>query len=173
MGRTRISVLTVLVFLALCHCAASAAPITLVPNTVNMFRDSRGANDVGIGQGERFQFGADIVGGSAGTTLGAVYPPTGFTVPQFVCGPLSVNANFCANATAFNSLRLQPWTLIFENGPDVLQVTGPSLAGTENPVPFPQDVTITGGGTTPTISWTMPGGFVPDGFRITSSIRIG
>jgi hypothetical protein len=34
------------------------------------------------------------------------------------------------------------------------------------PVPFPVDVTITGSGTTPTISWTVPGGFVPDGFRV-------
>ena len=44
-----------------------------------MFRDTRGANDVGIGQGERLQFGANIVGGSLGVSLGAAYP-SGFTL---------------------------------------------------------------------------------------------
>ena len=37
---------------------SEAAPITLVPNTLNMFRDTRGINDVGIGQGDFFQYGA-------------------------------------------------------------------------------------------------------------------
>ena len=49
------------VFGSLCFGAATpawATPITLVANTVNMFRDTRGINDVGLGQGDRFQFGA-------------------------------------------------------------------------------------------------------------------
>jgi hypothetical protein len=146
--------------------SVAANPIQLVPNTINMFRDTRGANDVGIAQGDRFQFGANIVGGSSGTTLGATYPPTGFTVSQFPCQPLTVSPNFCSRTTGFNANRLQPWTLRFENGADTLQVAGPSLAGTEQPVPFPVNVTISGSGVTPTISWTIPGGFTPDGFRV-------
>lgn len=145
---------------------AQAAPIELVPETVNMFRDTRGANDVGIVQGDRFQFGANVVGGSDGTTLGAVYPPTGFTVSQFPCDPLAVNPNFCARTTSFDSNRLQPWTLRFENGPDVLTATGPSLVGSEQPVPFPTNVSFSGSGLTPTIAWTIPDGFEPDGFRV-------
>ena len=39
-------------------------PITLVPNSVFMFRDTRGLNDVGIGQGNHFTYGADIQGSS-------------------------------------------------------------------------------------------------------------
>ena len=39
---------------------AAQSPLTVVPNTVNMFRDTRAANDVGIGQGESFQYGADL-----------------------------------------------------------------------------------------------------------------
>jgi hypothetical protein len=137
-----------------------------------MFRDTRGANDVGLAPGDRLQFGANVIGGSLGTTLGAVYPPTGFTVAQGACDPLAVSPTFCSRSTAFNSNRLQqPWTLIFQNGPDELRVSGPSLLGVNNdsilqPVPFPVDVTISGSGTTPTISWTIPGGFVPDGFRV-------
>ncbi|MFI4953080.1 MAG: PEP-CTERM sorting domain-containing protein [Burkholderiales bacterium] len=154
---------------------ALGAPIQLVAGSVNMFRDIRAANDVGIAQGDRFQFGADVVGGSVTTTLGATYAPDGFTVSQSACGPLTVDRNFCARTTdSVNVLgtmtnpatRLQPWTLTFQNGPDTLQVPGLPLAGTDTKVPFPVNVTISNSGLTPTISWTIPNGFVPDGFRV-------
>ena len=144
-----------------------ANPINLLPNTTNFFRDTRSLNDVGVGNGDFFQYGADIQGGSNGTTLSATYPPTGFTDPATPCVPLAVNGNFCANITAFSSARIaSPWTLQFKNGADTLNVTGPSLAGTADPVPFPVSVTITGSGVNPTISWTIPGGFAPDGFQV-------
>lgn len=148
-----------------------AAPIELIENSINMFRDTRAANDDKLAQGDLFQFGANIVGGSLGTTVGAVYPPTGFTVYQSACQPSSVNPYGCIRRTAFTPNRLEPWTLIFQNGLDELRVSGPALLGINNdnilqPVPFPVDVTISGGGITPTISWTIPGGFVPDGFRV-------
>ena len=145
---------------------ATAQPIQLVGGTLNMFRDTRGANDVGIGQGELFQFGADIVGGSVNVSLGATYPPSGFNTGQFKCSPLAVNGNFCAWAAAFTTSRLDPWTLRFSRGTDSLLRTGPSLAGTEAAVPFPVSVTLSGSGLTPRISWQVPGGFVPDGFRV-------
>jgi len=154
-------------FCAIALSEAVAAPIEVVPGTVNMFRDRRGANDVGIGQGDLFQYGANIVGGSLGTTVGATYPG-GFTDPQQACAPLAVNANFCANATPFNPNQIaQNWTVRFERaGETPLLVTAPSLAGTETAVPFPVNVTITGSGLTPTISWTIPGGFSADAVRI-------
>ncbi|MED5621497.1 PEP-CTERM sorting domain-containing protein [Ideonella sp. BN130291] len=142
------------------------ATIDLVPGTLNMFRDTRGANDVGVAQGDRFQFGADIVGGSLGVTLAALYPPTGFTVSRVACDPLAVNAGFCANSTVFNGGRLDPWRLTFQRGSDTLNVMGPALLGTESAVPFPVSVTLSGGGLHPTVSWTIPGGFAPNGFRI-------
>lgn len=153
--------------------SAWAAPINLVPNSLNMFRDTRGLNDVGIGSGDAFQFGADIVGGSQGTTLKGVYSPTGFMTGTTQCSPLAVNQNFCANETAFSNVRIaSPWTFNFRNGADLLSVTGPSLLANANaivnPVPFPVSVTITQGATaaTPTISWAIPNGVVPDGFRV-------
>jgi hypothetical protein len=33
-------------------------------------------------------------------------------------------------------------------------------------VPFPTNVTLSGSGVTPTVAWTVPGGFTPDGFRV-------
>jgi hypothetical protein len=145
-----------------------AAPISLVPNTVNMFRDIRGANNVGIGQGDILQYGADVAGGSAGTFLRATYPPTGFNDPVQACNPLAVSANFCSNGTGYNLGRVaQPWQLTFSRpGEAPLSLAGPSLAGTEVAVPFPVDVTITGRGVTPTISWTIPGAFIADAVRI-------
>ena len=51
-------------------------------------------------------------------------------------------------------------------GAESLTVAGPSLAGSELAVPFPVSVTLSGSGLTPTISWQVPGGFAPDGFRV-------
>jgi PEP-CTERM motif len=147
---------------------AHAAPIDLVAGTVNMFRNTSGANNAGIASGDYFQYGADIVGGSAGTTLGAVYPATGFTDAQANCQPLATRPNFCTNGTPFSANQIaQPWSLRFQRAgaADVI-VSGPSLAGTASPVPFPVNVTITGSGTTPTISWTNPGGFTTDAVRV-------
>lgn len=67
---------------------ATAAPISLLPGTVNMLRDTRGANNVGIGQGDLFQYGADVSGGSAGTLLSAatgrrLAPPAPQPVPRW------------------------------------------------------------------------------------------
>lgn len=148
---------------------AGAAPIALADNTLNMFRDTRGANDVGSAAGDRIQFGADIVGGSAGVLLGASYPnaaPFSFNINQFACNPLAVNANFCSRSTLFNLARLDPWAIRFTRGVDQLEVTGPTLAGAEQAVPFPVSVTLSGSGLTPTVSWQVPGAFAPDGFRI-------
>jgi len=147
---------------------ALAAPIQLVPGTVNMFRDTRGGNNVDIAAGDRLQYGADVGGGSTGTSLGASYPPTGFTQAQVLCVPLLVSPNFCSRQTVFNAGRIaEPWQLRFERaGESPLTVAGPSLAGAETAVPFPVDVTITGSGATPTISWTVPDGFTADAVRI-------
>ena len=145
---------------------ALAAPLVLESGTVNMFRDTRGANNVGIPSGDQIQYGANIVGGSEGTSLGAT-AATGFVGPQVACTPLAVNANFCANVALFSATRTAPWTLNFaRSGSTPVMVAGPSLVGAEVAVPFPVNVTISGSGLTPTISWTVPGGFAADAVRI-------
>src|SRR4030095_10203168 len=115
-----------LVLLALTFTVGSitAAEITIVPGTVNNFRDTRGLNDVGIGQGDRHQFGASSVP-SAGSTITGVQ---GITIGPINCQPLAVNANFCATAPPFNSSRLRSWNLTFTNGPDTATITTPPLA---------------------------------------------
>jgi hypothetical protein len=152
----------VLLALPLTVGSATAAPITIVPDTVNNFRDTRGLNDVGIGQGDRNQFGASIMP-SAGSTITGVQ---GIAVGPFACQPLAVNPNFCARAPLFNSSRLGSWNLTFTNGPDSATISTPTLAGAETAVPFPQSVTISGSGSTPTFTFTIPAGFSPDATRI-------
>lgn len=147
---------------------AQAAAIQLVPDTVNMFRDNRGANNVGIGQGDLFQYGADIVGGASGVQLRALASSINVADTFGNCTGLAVNRNFCSNSLRYTAARAQaPWVLEFAKaGEQPLQVAGPSLAGTEQAVPFPVNVSISGSGVRPTISWTIPDGFVPDAVRI-------
>ena len=78
--------------------SAWAAPIELTANSLNMFRDNRGLNDVGTTPGDFLQYGANIRGGSLGTSLGAFYGPQSLTDPAVECSPLLTNANFCSNS---------------------------------------------------------------------------
>jgi hypothetical protein len=83
---------------------------------------------------------------------------------------LATNPNNCANSTPYNvnaPRTASPWTFTFTRaGETPLIVTGPSLAGTGFRAPQPTSVTIRGSGTRPTIAWTLPPGYVPDGFRV-------
>jgi PEP-CTERM motif len=152
---------------ALCgEAAAATSGIQLVANTLNIFRDTRGSNDLNINPGDRVQFGADIVGGSAGVALGYRYDATGFASDPFPCSPLTVNPNICSRSPAFSTNRMGAWTLNFVRGSDTLAVQTPTLLGAEEKVPFPVSVSVTGGGTMPTLSWQIPGGFAPDGIRV-------
>ena len=173
---------------------ASAEPIVLGSNSLYMFRDLRAVNDVGLTAGDRLQYGANVVGGSANVTLSGFYAPQNLTDAAAPCSPVAVNQNFCGNAVAYASENpasvnfgipriAQPWSFTFQrtNSADSLTVTGPSVSEiatatsfTGGPfnlpgaVPFPTDVTISNGATplTPVISWNLPAGYTPDGFRV-------
>lgn len=154
--------------------ASTQSYAAIIVTGLNMFHDLRGDNNLGIGPGDKIQYGGNVQGGSAGTSLSATYPPTGFTDPAQVCGPLTVNGNFCANTIAFNVNRIAaPWNFTFTKaGEAPLTVigpvlpTGPGSDGIAFAVPHPNNVTISGSGATPTISWTLPAGYTPDGFRV-------
>jgi len=156
--------LLILIGLACGAHLASAASITNISG-INNFRETRSLNDVGIGQGDLDQFGADTVIPNAGTTITGTQG--GFTAGPTPCAGLAVNPNFCARTTPFSLSRLGPCSLTFQNGSDTATVMTPSLAGIPtDPVPFPAGVTIAGTGTTPTLSWKVPVGFAPDAVRV-------
>lgn len=165
----RVLMLIAFVLILTLPCSLWAAPIGLVPNTTNMFRDFRGVNNVGLGSGDVVQYGADIQGGSAGSTIGLLSATGAVLDAAVVCSPLAVNANFCANTLPFNTSLLSSTTTIqFGNGPDLLNVAAPSLAGANPTIPFPVSVTISAGATpqTPIFSWRIPAGFTPDAYRL-------
>jgi hypothetical protein len=164
-------VLSALVVLSLLMTAdpVLAAPITSITD-LNNFRNTQGINDVGNPQGDVFQYGANVVpNGDAGTRIFAVQgstrvPATGTNV----CSPLTTTPNFCAQSPAFNAALSGSWTLTFVNGPDQATAVTPPLtaAAAAGVVPFPVSVTISGSGTTPTLSWTIPASFTPDAIRV-------
>ena len=173
---------------------AFAEPIVLGANSLNMFRDLRGVNNVGISAGDRLQYGANVLGGSIDVTLSGFYAPQNLTDAATPCSPLAVNANFCSNSVAYANENpasvnsgipriAQPSSFTFQrtNSADTLTVTGPSVSEiatatsfTGGPfnlpgaAPFPTNVTISNGATptTPVISWNLPPGYTPDGFRV-------
>jgi hypothetical protein len=149
-------------------CQVPQAHAVLTVQNLSMFRDFRGPNDVGVQSGDVFQYSANIVGGSVGASISATYPPTGFRDPPGRCSPLLISPNFCANATPFSASRIaSPWNITFTKPAETpLTVIGPSLVGSDFRVPTPTAVTISGSGITPTINWTLPTGYTPDGFRV-------
>jgi hypothetical protein len=147
--------------------ATQADPITAITN-LNNFRDTRGLNDVGIGQGDLIQFGANVVpNGTAGTTMQPAQGTT--TLSAQPCIGLATSPNFCARTVPFSDGLRGAWTLTFRNGLDTAVATTPDLSllppAPSPPVPFPLSVTITGTGLQPTISFVVPGGFNPDAIR--------
>jgi hypothetical protein len=145
--------------------SAHAMPITTIDH-LNNFRDTRGLNDVGLGQGDSIQFGADVVpNGLQGTTMSAVQGAS--VLPPVICNALAIDANFCARSVAFSPTLNGAWTLNFHNGSDTATAVTPVLgAAAATPAPFPSNVTISGSGFTPTLSWTVPPGFTPDAVRV-------
>lgn len=159
-----VCVVAVQIFLMACV-SAHALPFTSIDH-LNNFRDTRGLNDVGIGQGDSIQFGADVVpNGLQGTTMSAVQGAR--TLSPSVCNALAVDPNFCARSVAFSPSLNGSWALAFQNGSDTATAVTPVLgAAAASPAPFPLNVTISGSGFTPTLSWTVPSGFVPDAVRV-------
>jgi hypothetical protein len=144
----------------------------VVVSDLNIFRDFRAANDVGIGAGDLFQFGANISGGSAGYTIQGIFTPANpLLATQFLgvqnCGPLAVNANFCAGAANFSEARTEgSWSIRLANGANALVTPLPGVAAIPAaPVPFPSSVSISANGATPTISWNLKG-VSPDSLRV-------
>lgn len=156
--------LAVIVGAALVTSSVLAAPI-IASGSVNIFRTITGVNNVGVAAGDRLQFGADIVGGSSGTTLVATYPGTSFS-DTTTCSPLSTSANFCAGTATYSTARLGPYTLTFTKAGMSTQLTTPNLAGSQSAVPFAGGFNISNQTTTPTLSWVIPPSVFVDGLRI-------
>jgi len=128
------------------------------------FRDNESANSVGFLPGDRLFFGAQSVipNGNNGTTGVATQ---GITTRNLTFYNFTVSPNQFGSSVSYNSSLTGQWNLTFTNGTDQTSVPTPSVVGAPL-VPFASSVAISGSGSTPTFSWTLPNGFTPDGVRI-------
>ena len=141
---------------------ANAAPISVTDPFA--FRENESANSVGFVPGDQLFFGAQSVvpNGNNGTTGVATQVPVTrpLTFYKFTIFP-----NLFASGLPYNSNLTGQWNLTFTNGADQTSVLTPSV-GTAPLVPFVSSVAISGSGSTPTFTWTLPSGLTPDGVRI-------
>jgi hypothetical protein len=141
--------------------------------------ENRGINDVNLPPGFLLFSSVEIAGGAAGYFGAAIFTPgPGSTAPPptqtlALCGPTSTAPNFCARTTPFTNpdQRNGTWAFEVQNPGKTATATFalPSAAPIPTtPLPFPSSVTIKNSvnGVNPTISWTLPGGFTPNGFSV-------
>jgi len=151
----------------------SAAPGEPIAGTAGLWRDFRGVNNIGLVAGDRLEYRVDIEGGALGGTIAAQYRNTAgnlvFTSNGATCGPTSANPNQCGASLAFNPSRIAgTWTASVMNPTGTYSVALPSLVSlSAAPMPLVTDVRVTGTGSAPTFSWTLPTGAPVDQVTVT------
>ncbi len=119
------------------------------------FRDNRSANSINIFPGDRLQFGAakvvpDGYEGTVGTaTMGAATLPLLFH-------PYTVAPHVFETSVPYIPQRTGQWKLTFTNESDTTIKWTPSVGTTAPSVDFVKNLTISGSGTRPTFTWTLP-----------------
>jgi len=132
-----------------------ASPVTV--SGPFQFLDNRSSNTAGINPGIVIQLGANRVvpGGLDGTTGEASRPsPSGPIVRPLVGENFTINPNLFTRSVTDTAGNRQSWNLTFSNGPDATTVATPGLPSNLQPLPFVNNVQISGSGLTPTLSWT-------------------
>jgi hypothetical protein len=117
------------------------------------FLDNRSSNDAGFGPGPAIQFGENrvIPNGSAGTTATATRG--GVTVPLGGFNE-TINSDLFTRSVANTANNRGSWTLNFTNGANTATAHTPTVSNTLVPLPFVTNVSVSGTGLTPTITWT-------------------
>lgn len=128
------------------------------------FRDNVSSNTVNISEGERLTYGAAIVvpNGNNGTSALA---EQGSTSTPLVSIPFSTNPNLFSYTVPYDPSLTGQWKLTFINGLNQTVFQSPAVGGVIQ-MPFPMNMAISGSGTTPTFSWTIPVGSPVDGIRV-------
>jgi hypothetical protein len=139
---------------------ATASPINIL-GTFH-FLDHRSANSINLGAGLFQTFGAEAasandaatVGTATQTTSSDTYGPYALHYEPFDTNP----HHFVASRPA-SQVPNGPWSLSFSNGTDIATATTLGITTSPPLIPFATAMSISGAGTsTPTLSWTAPGG---------------
>lgn len=155
-----------------------AEPIEIIEGTVAALRQNQSANDVMAlrNTSDVMLFSVGIEGGVSDIWMKATYNFSDGTDPFIInwwkVNPQTAAPDLAYIGTEFNSNMLGEWTIslwreAWEPGVDTpVSFKTPSLIGAVNPIPFPTSVTLAGNDLTPTISWAVPDGFIPDAYRV-------
>jgi hypothetical protein len=150
--------------------ANAAVPCFGTPGTISvcdvfLALEQASLNNIGASTAPVLFIGADDVVPNGFTTSGfatfsdgsiADHPLLNSSSPAF---PNQISTGIGGDAVPYdgsNPSLLNPWTLTFTNGPNTVVAVTPSSAGYTLP-PFANSVTVTGGTTTPTVSWVGSG----------------
>lgn len=134
---------------------AHAAAITF--DNVSLFRDVRSPNSINLPLGDRIVISLDVQPNALANSPSTVTATNGnFTRPVGFIGS-DVRPDQFAGSEPWQLALTDPWTLRIQNGLDAVVTTTPSIVGVA-PMPFVQNMSMTGNGTTPTINWTVPAG---------------
>jgi hypothetical protein len=154
--------------------AAQAAAITF--DNVGLFRDQRTPNSINNTVGDRITYFVDVLpngdlDGDGFSESNPGVPPSTVTVQNgsLIRNPgfsgSDVTPNRYAGSVAYQVNRTDAWTMTITNGADTVVTTTPDIIGVA-PMPFVQNMSMSGNGTTPTINWTVPPGTNPDDVNI-------
>jgi hypothetical protein len=146
------------------------SPGTIFACDVFLALEDASVNDIGASTSPVLFIGADNVVPNGFTTSGFAtssdnsiinHPLLNASSPAF---PNQISTGIGSDAVPYdgtNTNLLNSWTLTFTNGSNTVVAVTPSSAGFSLP-PFANSVTVTGGTTTPTVSWagTGDGAFV-------------
>lgn len=162
------------------------ADVSLVATNTYHFRDQRSPNSTGFTPGDRLTFGAGFVlpngdenpkDGFADnpgppkpptTGVGRQFDGSGNIIAERNLGffPKPGIPNDFGRSVAYRPwIANNSWELTFTNGGETVVVKTP-IPGNAAAMPFIDNFALTGGGTTPTFSWTIPGGTDPDGVQL-------
>lgn len=132
---------------------AGANPIT-ISDTFH-YLEYRGANSVGVTPGVRQQFGAVSVTTTPASSGTAGTATQGGVAVDLLYQPFSVAPNYYAMSRPAASVPDGQWLLEFTNGTDTASALTPSIQGATL-IGMPASVAISGGGDSPTFTWTNP-----------------
>jgi hypothetical protein len=140
-------------------CSTAAFASSLTVNQAFHFLDRRSSNSINLSAGLYQTFGAEASaqdGNDAATTATATQG-TVTNLPLFYEPFDTLPHHFVRSRPADISPNGQ-WTLNFTNGADTKTIMTPGIGTSPSPMPFVTGMSISGGGASPTLSWSAPGG---------------
>ena len=147
--------------LGFCVTAASASIVTI--DSTFHFLDNRSVNSINLNAGLFQTFGAEASSANDSATVGTATQTnssgTTFGPIPLHYEPFDTSPHHFVTSRPANTVPNGQWSLSFTNGANTANGTTPGIGATPPIIPFATGMSISGADTTtPTLSWTAPGG---------------